>query len=154
MPSSAAAPPKTARTEPACSQYAQQQRENKSTNTPKLQEQVGQNGANQANPVARRAGRRRCGGAVKRWIERRIGREREEKEERGDAHQEADQLVEPTVAGRGEDARKVIHRRIGAERQHSTAGPELRQSHSIMPKKGLRSQLDAGIELVSCHTRS
>ena len=44
-----------------------------------------------------------------RWVKRRIRNEREEKEERGDAHQEADQLIEPTVPGGNENVCQIIH---------------------------------------------
>ena len=62
-----------------------------------------------ADPVAgsMRTGQHR--GAIQRRIERRIRSEREEEEERGDAHQEPDQLVEPPVPGGNKNSCQIIH---------------------------------------------
>ncbi len=78
------------------------QRQQKSANAETLQQQIGADGSHDADPVAGgpRTGKDR--GAVQRGIERRIGSEREEEEERGDTQQEPDQLIEPAVVGRSE----------------------------------------------------
>src|SRR5271163_2960765 len=47
--------------------------------------------------------------AVERGIERRIRNQRKEEEERGDAHQEAGQLIEPPVASRDKNACQEPH---------------------------------------------
>ena len=77
---------------------SQQNTGNRNAPIPKtLQQQVGNNRADYADPIAGglRAGKH--GGAVQRRIERRIGSQREEKSSRGDAQQESDQLIEPPV---------------------------------------------------------
>ena len=97
--------------------------------------------ADDADPVAgaMRTGQHRS--AIERRIERRIGSEREEKEERGDAQQESDQLVEPTVPGGIEYARKSLHlgvfRTLSCVQTQQPPVTEARQSLSIMPRTGL-----------------
>ena len=72
-----------------------------------------------------RAGQHR--GTVPRRIKRGVGDKSEEKEERGDAHQESDELIEPTVPGGNKYRFQVIHegrmlrRTLGSARQMARA---------------------------------
>ncbi len=98
--------------EPAHSEYPQKNRKQKRSNAKSLQEQIRKQRSDYAYPVPRhaRAGQHR--GAVERWIERRIGGQSEKKEERGDAQQEPDQLIEPPVVGGRKKPVEILHRRI------------------------------------------
>ena len=73
------------RAEPAHAEHDQEDGEQKRSDAPELQDEVGKIGSEDADPVAGSMRFGQDGGAVQRGIERRIGREREEKEERGDA---------------------------------------------------------------------
>ena len=94
-------------------------------------------------------------GAVERRIERRIGCQREEKEERGDAQHETDQLIEPPVVGRIENrAEELSSGRNLHYRPRKTMRPtvsEARQSLTIMPRTGAADNegIDRRIELAS-----
>ena len=98
-----------ARAEPAHSQRAEEQREQECSDAEALQQQVGDHGSDDADPVARRARTGQDRGAIQRRIERRIGSQREKKKERGDTQQEPDQLVEPAVVGRSENPGNILH---------------------------------------------
>ncbi len=75
----------------------------------KLQGEVRDHGADHADPVAGRVDAGQDRGAIQRGIERRIRSQREEEEERGDAQQETDQLIEPPVGRRDKDTCQKIH---------------------------------------------
>ena len=97
------------RAEPAHAEHRREDHQQECADAEELQHHVGGECADHADPVARgvRTGQNR--GAVPRRIERRIRNEGEEKEERGDAHQEADQLIEPPVPGGNKNACQIIH---------------------------------------------
>ena len=98
-----------ARAKPAPAEQAEKHRHQESGDPGKLQRQVAAVSADDADPVARRARRQRRGGGVERRVERRIGRDSEEKEERGDEQQEADKLVQPAIVRRSKDLRENLH---------------------------------------------
>ncbi|HST08854.1 MAG TPA: DNA translocase FtsK 4TM domain-containing protein, partial [Terriglobales bacterium] len=104
----------------------------------RLQAQVREDCAHDADPVACSTDGRQHRSTIERRIERGIGREREEKEERGDDQQEADQLIEPPVAGWIEYARKSLHlgvfRTLSCVQTQQPPVTEARQSLSIMPR--------------------
>ncbi len=97
------------RTEPANPEHRREDHEQKRAHAEELQQHVGAKCANDADPVAGRVRTGQDGGAVPRRVERRIRNQREEKEERGDAHQESDQLIEPPVPGGDENACQIVH---------------------------------------------
>jgi len=74
-----------------------------------LQDEVGKIGSEDADPVAGSVRSGEDGRAVQRGIERRIRRQRKEKEECGDAQQESDQLVQTPVPGRRKNLCKKCH---------------------------------------------
>ena len=98
-----------ARAEPASAQQGREHWEQKSSHAEGLQTQVREDRAHDADPVARSPHSRQHRSAVERGVKWGVGRERKEKEERGDTQQEADQFVQPPVAGRIENARKSLH---------------------------------------------
>src|SRR5450756_1503495 len=87
------------RAEPAHAERAHEDGEQKRSDAPELQDEVGKIGSEDADPVAGSMRLGQDGGAVQRGIERRIGRQREEKEKRGDAQHESDELVQTPVPG-------------------------------------------------------
>src|SRR5580693_317559 len=99
-------------TEPAQTEYPKKYRKQKSTDANGLQDEVRKQCPDHAHPVPRDAGAGQHRGAVQRWIERRIGGQSEKQEERGDAQQEPDQLIEPPVGGGREQLVEILHRRI------------------------------------------
>ena len=97
------------RAEPAHAEHAHEDGQEKRSHSPKLQDKVGKIGSEDADPVAGSMGFGQDGGAVQRGIERRIGREREEKEERGDAQDDSDELVQTPVPGGRKNLREKCH---------------------------------------------
>src|ERR1019366_273586 len=80
-------------------QHEHEDGQQKRSDSPELQDQIGKIGSQDADPVAGSMRSSQDRGAVHRRIERRIGRQREEKEEGGDAQQESDEFVQTPVPG-------------------------------------------------------
>ena len=97
------------RTEPAQRVKQQKNRYQENRNPEDLQRQIADDGAEDANPVVRRASGGRIGRGVQRRIERRVRNQGEDKEDREDEDQEADQLIEPPVGRRSKCARDDVH---------------------------------------------
>ncbi len=101
-----------ARAEPAPAQKRQHHRQQEGGDAGRLQHQVAAIGAEDACPVVRRARRRSRAGGVQRAVRRGIRHQGEEKEDRGDEQQEADQFVQPPVAARRVSPGEWIHRGV------------------------------------------
>ena len=98
-----------ARAEPADSEHAEENGQQERADAEELENDIGEIGAENADPVAGGARSGEGRGAVERGIERGIGSQREEKKERGDAQQKADEFVESAVSAGSEDFRKKFH---------------------------------------------
>ena len=103
--------------EPSLTHNAKKDGEQKGSDTERLQNQVGKQGSNYAHPVTShtRTGQHRS--AIERGIERRVRRQRKKQEERGDAQQEPDQLIEPPVIRGREQLVEILHGRISRHAQ-------------------------------------
>src|SRR5450756_118047 len=97
------------RAELAYAEHAHEDGEQKRSDSPELQDEVGKIGSEDADPVAGSVRSGEDGGAVQRGIERRIRCQREEKEECGDAQHESDKLVQTPVPGRLKNLREECH---------------------------------------------
>ena len=95
------------RAEPAQRVQHQENRDQENRNAEELQRKIADDGPEHADPVVRRAPGGRIRRGVQRGIERRIRNQCEDKEDREDEHQEADQLIEPPVGRRSKCARNV-----------------------------------------------
>ena len=103
---------------PACAQHGRKDHEQEGSNAKELEQGIRGVGAHYADPIARRVRPGQHGGAIPRGIERRVGDESEGKEERRDAHQESDQLVESPVPCGHKNRRQIIHEGRKDRRRH------------------------------------
>ena len=92
------------RTKPAQRVHRQENRNQESRDAEELQRQVGDESRRRRQSSCAPAARRRSGRGVQRRVERRVRNQCEDKEDREDEHQEADQLIEPPVGRRSECA--------------------------------------------------
>src|ERR1039458_4894923 len=123
------------RAEPAPAEHAHEDGEQKRSDSPELQDEVGKIGAEDADPVAGSVGSGEDGGAVQRGIERRIGGQCEEKEEGGDAQQESDEFVQTAVPGWRKNVGEKCHGAATAlPGQNSPTAPLRGQSLIIMTR--------------------
>src|SRR5271156_1626136 len=97
------------RTQPGPSQSACQQRQTKSGDAFELQKQIANPGSDQANPVVRGASDCISANGIERGIGGAIGDEREKKEDRGDQHEQPDELIQAAIAGRRSDQFQGFH---------------------------------------------
>src|SRR5438876_7093920 len=141
----------SARAEPSHSQPDSEYGNQKRANAPELQHQVSNDGADQPDPVA--CGARACqhGGAIERWVERRVRSQREKEEERGDAQQKSDQLVEPAVVSRGKNSRDGFHGALNTIRHYRRRCRTTPEPDDYAKKRG-GGQLVESIELASQHS--
>ena len=110
-------------TEPAHSESTQEKRKQKRSHAEALQQQIGSQSSDDANPVARLPRTREHRGAVERRIERRIRSQRKKKEERGNTQQEPNQLIEPPVVGGSENPGEILHGRIFGASKNEEPSP-------------------------------
>ena len=87
--------------------HRQKRRQQEGCDAEELEQDVGDESADDADPVVSGPAGSRRGRGVERGIERRVGNQREDKEDREDEQQEADQLVEPAVRCWREWAREI-----------------------------------------------
>src|SRR5208282_4579720 len=134
------------RAEPARPEHDHEEGQQKRSDAPELQDEVGEISSHDADPVAGSVRSGKDGGAVQRGIERRIGRQREKKEECGDAQQEPDELVQTPVPGGRKNLREKCHGAATAlPRQDSPAASLRGQSWIIMTRSGASHNAGRGM---------